>query len=235
MNNKAPRDATFSAFDKSHLYVDARYNYWESNGKKGVPDDSLFNLGDKIKFKPLIKSFINWTSVVVPNNWYTGPQIGGHGEGTGSGPLGPGGGIPGPGSNLGPGGGGQYGPVGGSDYGNGTSQGGKPISNPGINGSSNANSLSQIDESNANKNLLTVGLTANVASLASVGGFASSDAGKSSSSSSSEDVKAYELDEEEVTKQLDNPKTIFTFIGLIIILIICLFIGYKRRKDKENE
>lgn len=263
VNNKAPRDATFSAFDKSHLYVDARYNYWESNGKKGVPDDSLFNLGDKIKFKPLIKSFINWTSVVVPNNphgngtatpggndkpasgptvitktnpiWYTGPQIGGHGEGTGSGPLSPGGGIPGPGSNLGPGGGGQYGPVGGSDYGNGTSQGGKPISNPGINGSSNANSLSQIDESNANKNLLTVGLTANVASLASVGGFASSDAGKSSSSSSSEDVKAYELDEEEVTKQLDNPKTIFTFIGLIIILIICLFIGYKRRKDKENE
>ena len=220
-------------------------------------------MGDKIKFKPLIKSFINWTSVVVPNNphgngtatpggndkpasgptvitktnpiWYTGPQIGGHGEGTGSGPLGPGGGIPGPGSNLGPGGGGQYGPVGGSDYGNGTSQGGKPISNPGINGSSNANSLSQIDESNANKNLLTVGLTANVASLASVGGFASSDAGKSSSSSSSEDVKAYELDEEEVTKQLDNPKTIFTFIGLITMLIICLFIGYKRRKDKENE
>ena len=34
------RDASFSAFDKSHLYVDARYNYWESNGKKGVPDDS---------------------------------------------------------------------------------------------------------------------------------------------------------------------------------------------------
>ncbi len=34
VNNKAPRDATFSAFDKSHLYVDARYNYWESNGKK---------------------------------------------------------------------------------------------------------------------------------------------------------------------------------------------------------
>ena len=65
-------------------------------------------MGDKIKFKPLIKSFINWTSVVVPNKphgngtvtpggndkpasgptviiktnpiWYTGPQIGGQGK-----------------------------------------------------------------------------------------------------------------------------------------------------------
>ena len=165
--------------------------------------------------------------------WHTGPQIGGQGKpggNTGPGPSGPGGGIPGPGSNLGPGGGGQYGPNGGP------AQGGNPTSNQGVNGSSNANSLSQIDGGNANENLLTVGLTANAASSASAGGSSSSDAGESSSSSSSsDDVKAYEIDEEDVTKQLDNPKTIFTFIGLIIILIICLFIGYKRRKDRENE
>lgn len=261
VNNKAPKAESFSVYDSSHLYVDARYNYWESNGKKGVPDDSPFNLGDKIVFKPLVRSIINWAPTVVPDKphgngtvtpggndkpasgptviiktnpiWHTGPQIGGQGKpggNTGPGPSGPGGGIPGPGSNLGPGGGGQYGPNGGP------AQGGNPTSNQGVNGSSNANSLSQIDGGDANENLLTVGLTANAASSASAGGSSSSDAGESSSSSSSsDDVKAYEIDEEDVTKQLDNPKTIFTFIGLIIILIICLFIGYKRRKDRENE
>lgn len=49
---------------------------------------------------------------------------------------------------------------------------------------------------------------------ASAGGSSSSDAGESSSSSSSsDDVKAYEIDEEDVTKQLDNPKTIFIWFN----------------------
>lgn len=47
-NIKAPKAESFSVYDSSHLYVDARYNYWESNGKKGVPDDSPFNLGDDL-------------------------------------------------------------------------------------------------------------------------------------------------------------------------------------------
>lgn len=269
VNNKAPKDDTFGVFSSSGLNVDARYNYWETNGKKGVPDDSPFNLGDKIQFKPLVKSLIHWEPVVVPDNpgdgtnpsdgdnnpaqssptvvktnpsWHTGPQIGTANGGTGA--SGTVGGVPGPGGNLGPGGGGQYGPAGGTggdgtsaggtSQGNGTSQGGNSISNQGINGSSNADSLSQVDGSSANENLLTVGLTANAASQASAGGSSSSSAGESSSSSAGEDVKAYELTNN-VTKQLDDPNTIFTFIGLIIVLIICLFIGYKRRKDRENE
>ena len=283
VNNKAPRDDTFNTYSSSDLNIDARYNYWETDGKKGVPDDSPFNLGDKIQFKPLIKSLIHWEPSVVPDNsgngsnpsdggnnpnpssptntktnpsWHTSTQIGNGGNTGGISPVGPSshtGGVPGPGGNPGSGDGGNYGPAGGTEgsgtsqangtsnggtsQGNGTSQGGTPISTQGINGSSNANSLSQIDGSSANANLVTVGLTANAASSSSAGSSTSSSDGKSSSASSSsasEDVNVYELDKD-VTKQLDNPNTIFTFIGLIIVLIICLFIGYKRRKDRENE
>lgn len=75
---------------------------------KEDPDDSPFNLGDKIVFKPLVRSIINWAPTVVPDKphgngtvtpggndkpasghtvitktnpiWHTGPQIGGQGK-----------------------------------------------------------------------------------------------------------------------------------------------------------
>ncbi|WP_299522341.1 NosD domain-containing protein [uncultured Methanobrevibacter sp.] len=280
MNNHAPKGSTFQARD-SHLYIDARHNYWESwidkkHSKPGVLDDSVWNLNDKIIWKPFSRTMIKWwPTIVQPDNpnddnpskpgndnnpvsppsiintkpsWSTNPDIGrpGHNGPGGQGPTGPAGGPGGDGSNLGPGDGGIYGPAGGHEVngtdpkgdsvqGNSSQSEGTPNMDHGVNGSLDINSLSQINSANA-QNLATVGLTANAASSASssssgAGGSQSS----SSSSSSSDSSKSYELDEKDVNKQLDDPNTIFTFIGLIIVLIICLFIGYKHRKDKDNE
>lgn len=180
----------------------------------------------------------------------TGGNTGGSGSGSGTGSgtggvNGPSGNRPGSGGNLGEGNGITYGPGGntsnsnsnqGSTTGNGDNDFNGIIEGI-VNGTADFISSSRVNSSNSNSVLATVGLTDNSASASSSQGDSSegsSEAGSSSSSSGGAvESKSYEVTKEIKDKDLDDPYQVISFVALVIIVLILLIVGYKRREDSD--